>query len=87
MTFDADSFKQPELPTPDIFEDDVLIESSRSPAGSAIEPDPINVVFAMLTRARDAGMVVEVVATYGDLRAAGNSVVEASRHALREWDC
>lgn len=44
------------------------------------------IIADLAKRATDNGMVFEVIKTFGEFRASGNSVEEAARCTIREWD-
>jgi hypothetical protein len=48
--------------------------------------EEMDIVSAMLRRAREYGLEVEVVTFFGSARASGDSVADAASYALYEWD-
>ena len=46
----------------------------------------LNNIHTMLTEAQKYGLLVEVVHSYGDYLASGDSIAEACAAALYDWD-
>jgi hypothetical protein len=48
--------------------------------------ETMKIVASMLSRAKQYGLEVEVVADFGYARSTGDTVAEAASYALSEWD-
>lgn len=59
------------------------------PVGVEVDPQiaaDLETVSTVVKRATREGLLVEVISTFGDCRAAGDSVLDAVSEALRSWD-